>query len=230
MQLLFVIPARGGSKGIPGKNIKPLNGKPLIHYSIEYARQFTTDEFICVTTDSDAIAASAAEIGLTVPFKRPAELATDTAGSYEVLQHALAFYEEKGKSIDAVVLLQPTSPLREKYHLETALGLFDDSIDMVVSVQLSAANPYYNLFEENNKGYLHNCKGDGAFTRRQDTPAVYAYNGSIYIINPASLKSKTSFKSFDKVKKYVMEDKYSVDLDTMQDWEYTEYLLQRSKQ
>ena len=230
MQLLFVIPARGGSKGIPGKNTKPLNGKPLIHYSIEYARQFTTDEFICVSTDSDAIAASAAAIGLIVPFKRPAELATDTAGSFEVLQHALAFYEQKGKPVDAVVLLQPTSPLREKYHLEAALGLYDSSIDMLVSVQESAANPYYNLFEEDNNGYLHSSKGEGNFTRRQHIPAVYAYNGSVYIINASSLKIKASFKSFTKVKKYVMEARYSVDLDTMNDWEYTEYLLKKTKQ
>src|SRR5882724_8043313 len=96
-KLLFVIPARGGSKGVPGKNIKLLGNKPLIHYSIEFARLFTTDDNICVSTDSREIAASAAELNLEIPFLRPAALATDTAGSYEVLQHALSFFNQLGK-------------------------------------------------------------------------------------------------------------------------------------
>lgn len=229
MRLLFIIPARGGSKGIPGKNIKPLNGKPLIQYSIEYARLFAGDTDICLSTDSDSIANAAMDIGLQVSYHRPPELATDTAGSYEVLQHALAYYEKTGTRYDAVVLLQPTSPIREKFHLEEALKLYDSSLDMVVSVQLSAANPYYNLFEEDKNGCLHISKGEGLYTRRQDLPPVYAYNGSIYIINPVSLHEKPSFRSFDRTRKYVMDEKYSVDIDTPQDWAFTEYLLQKNK-
>ncbi len=229
MRLLFIIPARGGSKGIPGKNIKSLNGKPLIQYSIEYARLFAGDTDICLSTDSDTIANAAIDIGLQVSYHRPPELATDTAGSYEVLQHALAYYEKTGTRYDAVVLLQPTSPIREKFHLEEALKLYDSSLDMVVSVQLSAANPYYNLFEEDKNGCLHISKGEGLYTRRQDLPPVYAYNGSIYIINPVSLHEKTSFRSFDRTRKYVMDEKYSVDIDTPQDWAFTEYLLQKNK-
>src|SRR5215831_8877346 len=114
MQLLFIIPARGGSKGIPGKNIKPLNGKPLIYYSIEFARLFSDDQNICITTDSEAIKKTAETIGLAVPFLRPSHLATDTAGTYEVLQHAVGVYKDLAKEYDALVLLQPTSPFREK--------------------------------------------------------------------------------------------------------------------
>lgn len=225
MKWLFVIPARGGSKGIPGKNTRPLGGKPLIHYSIEFARLFAADEDICVSTDSDSIGQSAKNINYHLPFIRPAHLAMDTAGSYEVLQHAEAFYRDNGREYDAVVLLQPTSPFREKAHLEEALKLYSDDVDMVVSVQVSAANPYYNLFEEDAGGFLHVSKGDGGFTRRQDVPEVYAYNGSIYIINARSLRSNNSFAAFDRIIKYVMSDEYSIDLDTPADWNYAEFVL-----
>lgn len=224
MKLLFIIPARGGSKGIPGKNIKLLNGKPLIHYSIEYARLFAPDSDICVTTDDVKIADCARQIGYEVPFMRPDALATDHAGSYEVLQHALAFYKDRGLDYDAVVLLQATSPFREKKHLEEALPLFDKTVDMVVSVTETAFNPYYNLFEENENGLLKISKGDGTFTRRQDVPPVYAYNGSIYIINSGSLATYKGFSGFRAIKKYAMEARYALDLDTPADWEYAEYI------
>jgi len=230
MRLLFVIPARGGSKGIPGKNIKPLNGKPLIHYSIDFARLFTEDENICVSTDSNEIKQAVEIIGMEVPFMRPAALATDVAGSYEVLQHALSAYSSRGIEYDALVLLQPTSPFRKKEHLDEALQLYTAGVDMVVSVRESPANPYYNLFEEDKAGYLVISKGNGTYTRRQDVPKVYEYNGSIYIISADALKSKKSFKEFSAVRKYVMDDQYSIDLDTPDDWQYAEYLSKKENQ
>lgn len=225
MRPLFVIPARGGSKGIPGKNIKALGGKPLIYYSLEFARQFAPDSDICVSTDSADIIDCLKNINYHPPFIRPGHLATDTAGSYEVLQHAVSFYQEKGLNFDAVVLLQPTAPFREKHHLEEALQAFRSDVDMVVSVHLSAANPYYNLFEEDANGFLHTSKGDGTYKRRQDVPPVYAYNGSIYIINIKTLQRHSSFAGFERIVKYMMPDEYSVDLDTMADWNYAEYML-----
>ena len=120
MKTLVVIPARGGSKGIPHKNIKPLNGKPLICYSIDVARQFTTDEHICVTTDDDEIIKVVEDYGLKVPFKRPDELATDLCGSNEVIQHAYQFYAKQGVQYDAIMLLQPTSPFRKVEFLKEA--------------------------------------------------------------------------------------------------------------
>jgi N-acylneuraminate cytidylyltransferase len=227
--ILFLIPARGGSKGLPGKNIKLLNNKPLLHYSIEFARLFAPDENICLSTDSDEIIACAAQVNLAVPFKRPAALASDTAGSYEVLQHAVSFFENQGKKFDTVILLQPTSPIREKKHLLEALGLYTNALDMVVSVKLSKANPYYNLFEENKEGWLRLSKGEGQFTRRQDIPDVFEYNGSLYIINTRSLREKKSFTDFSSIKKYVMDEQYSIDLDTLQDWEYAEFLLKQAR-
>lgn len=217
MRYLIVIPARGGSKGIPRKNIKPFAGKPLIYYTIDAARSIVSDEDICVSTDDDEIIQVVENYGLKVPFKRPAELATDTAGTYEVLLHALDFYEKQGNHYDALILLQNTSPFRTAEHVKEALKLYTPEIDMVVSVKECAANPYYCVFEENDEGYLHVCKGDGNIYRRQDAPKVYEYNGAIYIINTDSLK-KQHMHQFSKRIKYVMEDKSSFDLDTMNDW------------
>lgn len=224
MKILTIIPARGGSKGIPHKNIKPLNGKPLIYYTIDCARAICNDEDICVSTDDAEIISVVEKYGLKVPFVRPAELATDTAGTYEVLLHALAFYEKQGKHYDVVLLLQNTSPFRTSIHVKEALKLYKPEIDMVVSVKETTSNPYYNCFEENVKGFLQISKGDGQYTRRQDVPKAYEYNGAIYVINPESLK-KMPLGKFPKRIKYVMDDIHSVDLDNMIDWKFAELII-----
>ena len=162
--------------------------------------------------------------GLKVPFVRPAELATDTAGTYEVLLHALDFYEKQGKIFDIVILLQNTSPFRTAEQVNEAIQLYKEGIDMVVSVKECPANPYYCVFEENKDGYLHVCKGDGKITRRQDAPKVYEYNGAIYIINSKSLKQMPLYAFPHKVK-YVMDAKSSIDLDTMFDWNMAEMTI-----
>lgn len=224
MNTLVIIPARGGSKGIPGKNIKLLGRKPLIGYSIDAARSIADDSHICVTTDDDHIIETVENYGLHVPFKRPAELATDTAGTYAVLLHALKFYEDKGERFDAIVLLQATSPFRTGKHIKEAIKLYSKDIDMVVSVKETDSNPYYICFEDDENGMLHISKGDGNYIRRQDCPPVYEYNGAIYIINTDSLKAKPLNK-FTKRVKYVMDREHSVDLDTMMDWMIAEYII-----
>lgn len=224
MNILVIIPARGGSKGIPGKNIKLLGGKPLIGYAIDSARSIVDDAHICVTTDDERIIKVVEDYGLHVPFKRPAELATDTASTYEVLLHALKFYEDMGERFDAVVLLQATSPFRTGKHIYEALKLYSNDIDMVVSVKETDSNPYYVCFEDDTQGFLYISKGDGYYTRRQDCPPVYEYNGAIYIINPSSLKSMPLNK-FTKRVKYVMDREHSIDLDTMMDWLMAEYMI-----
>lgn len=221
MNILVIIPARGGSKGIPHKNIKPLNGKPLIHYTIDEARQIVGDEDICISTDDPEIIKCVEDYGLKVPFVRPEELATDTAGTYEVLLHALSFYERQGRHYDVVLLLQNTSPFRKAEQIKEALALYNDNVDMVVSVKECAANPYYCVFEEDNNGYLHVCKGEGNIFRRQDAPKVYEYNGAIYIMNAEKLKT-THMHKMQKRVKYVMDDLSSFDLDTMWDWQMAE--------
>jgi CMP-N,N'-diacetyllegionaminic acid synthase len=166
---LVIIPARGGSKGLPGKNIKELQGKPLIHYTIEAARNLFDDDKIIVTTDDLAIKKCVEETGLKVPFLRPAELSTDIATTLDVILHAIRFSELNLYFPDTLVLLQPTSPLRNAQHIKEALVLYKDSIDMVVSVKETDSNPYYVLFEENERGYLVKSK-NGKYTRRQDCP------------------------------------------------------------
>lgn len=224
MNPLVIIPARGGSKGIPHKNIKFLNGKPLIYYTIDVARQIVSDDDICVSTDDPVIIKYVENYGLKVPFVRPAELASDTAGTYEVLLHALDFYERKGKEYDTIILLQNTSPFRTAEQVMEAMKLYSNDIDMVVSVKECSANPYYCVFEDNEDGFLNISKGDGKITRRQDAPKVYEYNGAIYVINPDSLK-RMPLGKFTKRVKYVMDDMHSVDLDSMIDWKFAEMII-----
>ncbi len=227
MNSLVIIPARGGSKGIPHKNIKPLDGKPLIYYTIDVARAIVSDDNICVSTDDDEIIKCVEKYNLKVPFVRPAELATDTAGTYEVLLHALNFYEKQGKQFDNIILLQNTSPFRTAEDVKKSLTLYSDDIDMVVSVKETSSNPYYNCFEEDDNGFLQISKGNGLFTRRQDVPKAYEYNGAIYVINPKSLKEKPLGR-FTKRIKYVMDDLHSVDLDNMIDWKFAEFIIKEN--
>ena len=229
MKTLYVIPARGGSKGIPHKNIKPLAGKPLIGYSIDVARQLAADDDICLTTDDPEIAATAESMGLNVPFLRPASLATDTCGTYEVLIHALDFYRDRGIDYDTLVLLQPTSPMRTADDVRTALALYSPDIDMVVTVKEAASNPYYNCYETDNDGFLHISKGDGGYTRRQDAPKVWEYNGAVYVINVESLR-RMPLSAFTRRRMSVMPAERSVDLDTPVDWLIAEKLIENSKQ
>ncbi len=224
MKILYLITARGGSKGVPGKNIKELCGKPLIYYSLDVARKLAKDIDICVTTDSLDTKKKVEDYGLKVPFVRPKYLATDTAGSYEVIVHAVKYYQRKGTNYDCVVLLQPTSPFRTKEHVQKALKMFTENYDMVVSMRKARTNPYYQMYAENSKGYLRKVIKTH-FTRRQDCPEVWEQNGAIYIIKVKSLLSNNSFSRFKKVKKYVMEEIPSTEIDTLTDWKYCEFLL-----
>ena len=216
---LFLIPARGGSKGIPRKNIRELSGKPLIYYTLDAAKAVTPAENICVSTDDDEIISKVEEYGIRVPFKRPPEFATDTASSMDVIRHALDFFHKKGRNFAGLVLLQPTSPLRTSVHIKEALTLFSDKIDLVVSVKITSSNPYFVLYEENSDGFLELSK-KGGFTRRQDCPVVYERNGAIYIYNTASLG-----KEPQKEVKYLMDQRVSVDIDTELEWQLAELIL-----
>ena len=224
MKTLYISPARGGSKGIPGKNIKPLAGKPLIAYSVEVAQQLAPDCDICVTTDDLEIIATVENMGIKVPFVRPAELATDHSGTYEVLLHALNHYEQQGISYDRIVLLQPTSPFRTVDDVNNCLKLYTPDIDMVVSVKQASANPYYNAFETDENGFLHISKGEGNYTRRQDAPPVWEYNGAVYVINTQSLR-KMPLNKFPRRRMCEMSAEHSIDLDTPTDWLIAESIL-----
>jgi CMP-N,N'-diacetyllegionaminic acid synthase len=222
---LFLIPARGGSKGLPRKNIKPLFGKPLIHYSIDIARQFTTDDCICVSTDDAEIKASVESIKLRVPFIRPLELATDEANSHDVVMHALDYYASKGRSFKGIVLLQPTSPLRLKKHLAEAMQLLSKDVDVVLGVKETKSNPHSVLVEKDSYGFLKKIMPESSITRRQDAPKVYEINGAVYIYNTDSLKKQNSFP-LERKMPYIMPSENSADIDTLLDWQWTEFLLE----
>lgn len=223
---LYIIPARGGSKGIPRKNIRLLGGKPLIAYAIDAAREAgAPDSHIILSTDDDEIADTARGCGLAVEYRRPVELATDTAGSREVILHAMDWADSRGLVYDCVVLLQPTSPFRRAEDILGALALYADGVDMVVSVKESAANPYFNLFETDAAtGWLRISKGDGLLTRRQDAPKVWEYNGAVYVINPASVRAM-ALGEFPRRLPYVMPASRSIDLDTEADWLLAEQMM-----
>ncbi|MDE6346170.1 MAG: acylneuraminate cytidylyltransferase family protein [Muribaculaceae bacterium] len=225
MKPLIIIPARGGSKGIPKKNIVPLNGRPLIDYTIKAALEIADVEQVILSTDSDEIAETARQCGLDVPYMRPAALATDTAGSREVILDVMDWADRQGREYDAVVLLQPTSPLRTAGDIAGAMALYDEAdADMVVSVAEARSNPYYNCFETDDDGYLHVSKGDGLYTRRQDVPPAYEYNGAVYVIRPESIR-KMAMGAFPRRVPYVMPAERSVDIDAPVDLLIASHLL-----
>jgi len=224
MSLLVVIPARGGSKGLPGKNVKSLNGKPLIHYTIEEARKIFNDEQILISTESPEIIEVAQKTGIRVPYMRPEYLSTDTARSEDVIKDAILWYESKAEKVETVVLLQPTSPFRKANHILEALSIYDSSVEMVVSTKVSKSNPYFNLFEEDTKGFLTKVKHGFDYANRQECPPVFEYNGAIYIFDKNSFLAN-GFRGFTRIKKYVMNDFSSIDIDTSFDWAIAEMLL-----
>lgn len=221
MKVLYLIPARGGSKGIPHKNIKLLNGKPLIQYSIEVARQLAEDDDICLSTDDVEIKNVAEKLGLKVPFLRPDYLASDTATTSDVIVHALEFYEKQDVHYDVVILLQPTSPLRTVQNVKDCIALYSDEYDMVTTVKESCVSAV--LCCENTDGYLEKVIGKSN-VRRQDAERLYEYNGAVYVINAQAVKEK-GLGGFTKIQKCVMDEEHSVDIDTLLDWRFCEMLL-----
>ena len=224
---LFLIPARGGSKGVPGKNIRRLDGVPLIAHSIRTALEVAgSPKDVVVTTDSEEIAGIAREAGASVPFLRPAELATDTASSRDVMLHAV---EVLGTDAgEPLVLLQPTSPFRNADDIRKALALYaGEKPDMVVSVRPAATNPYYNAYETGADGSLHISKGDGTVTRRQDAPQVWEFDGSIYVINPGSLERYPSLARMPRILPVENTSPVNIDIDTELDFLIAETLCQR---
>ena len=224
--ILVVIPARGGSKGLPGKNIKMLCGKPLIAYSIDVARAFADDKNICVSTDSEEIKQVVEQYGLKVPFLRPDYLATDTATSDDVLIHAVNYYREQyGQTFKKLLLLQPTSPLRTKEDVEGAIRLYRDDIDMVVSVMKSHAPAV--LCQDDDQGYVQLTYNKIAIGR-QEIPDMYEFNAAVYVMSVDALLEK-KMAGFTKIVKYVMSKEHSIDIDDIYDFLQVESILKYSK-
>ena len=220
---LFIIPARKGSKGLPGKNTKMLGEKPLIQYSLDFARQFTSDENICITTNDVDVLNIVNKMGYKEKFIRNEVLCNDTATSADVIKNAIQFYN---KSYKTVILLQPTSPFRNFKDFESGLEKIKNC-DLVVGVKEAKSNPYFNLFEENEKGSLKISKGNGEFTRRQDIPKVFEINGSMYIFKYQIACSYTNFNEINSINFIEMDEKHSIDIDTILDWQKAEFYLNK---
>ncbi|MDB5872705.1 MAG: CMP-N,N-diacetyllegionaminic acid synthase [Ramlibacter sp.] len=223
---IATICARGGSKGLPGKNIRPFSGKPLIAHTIAHALGCPEIDAVYVSTDDPLIADAARIAGAIVPYLRPAELATDQAGKLPVIEHLASHLEQQGELIGRIVDLQPTSPLRESSDIAAALRTRPDA-QLVVSVGEAADNPYFNLVEAAGDGLVHLSKGDGA-ARRQDVPPVYALNGSIYVWQRSALAHAAIHGLWSvTVAPYVMPRWKCVDIDTLEDFEHAQWLFGR---
>lgn len=227
MKILGLVCARGGSKGVKNKNIRKLNGTPLIAYSINILKKWGKASRIVCSTDSPEIAKIANEYGAATPFMRPVELATDTASKIPVLQHALRYCEEyDGAHYDTIIDLQPTSPLRKVHDLDDALAEFlKSNADVLYSVYESKVNPYFTLVELDAKGNAHLSKKlERDVVRRQDAPEVYAMNGSIYIYRRDYLLQAEELHC-ENERIYVMDEISSVDIDSELDFMIAECLM-----
>lgn len=223
MNSLFLIPARAGSKGVPNKNIRLLGGEPLIVHSIRQALLAAPSAAdVVVSTDSEEIAGIARNAGASVPFLRPSVLASDTASSRDVILHAA----DALPGYDSVVLLQPTSPFRNPDDIRKAMEIFEsERPDMVVSVRHAIANPYYDAFETDREGRLKISKGHGRYTRRQDAPEVWQFDGSIYVINLDSLRKYDSLATMPRILPLVNSSRYNIDIDSETDFRLAELLI-----
>lgn len=234
MKIIGIIPARGGSKSIPAKNIKKLLGKPLIAWSIKSALKSNLDRVI-VTTDDKKIANIAKKYGAEVPFIRPKKLATDTMGIEPVVQHTLDWLKKNENYVpDAVALMMPTTPLRPSKHINGAIRMFKkEKPDSVISVYEAQANdnPHWMLkINKKKKVVLFTDEPLSKIkTRRQELPKCYSRNDIIYILKPKNLKEKKPNLYGQKVKLYIMDHFYNIDINTPEDWFICEQKLKRIK-
>lgn len=223
--MLAIIPARGGSKGLPGKNIKLFHGKPLIAYAIEEAQNSKYIDKIIVTTDSKEIAEVALRYGAEVPFLRPKELADDESPVIDTYFHTIDRFIKEGLKIEDFIALQPTSPLRKSIHIDRAIEIFrEKKADSVISVSenehpiewiktIDEGDKLISFFVNNN-------------LNRQEYRRTYRPNGMIYIFNYSALKK---YKNYYMQNTYpmIIENKYAIDIDTISDFEYAEFLYDK---
>ncbi len=227
--ILGIIPARGGSKGIPRKNIKPLAGKPLIAYTITSAKASKLIDKLIVSTDDVDIISVCESLDVEVPFKRPKEFAQDNSGSLEVLQHAVEFFEKQNQFFDAVLLLQPTTPFRENGFIDKSIEVFynanSDSLVSVLPVP-HQFNPHW-VFEPNQEGFLEISTGDKKIIkRRQELPITYFRDGSIYITKTEVIKKGSLYG--DKISYIESNPTNHVNIDDKEDWQKAENIFKKN--
>lgn len=215
-KFVALITARGGSKGLPRKNVLPLNGKPLIGWTIEAAFDCVHIDDVFVTTDDEEIAIISAKFGAKI-IRRPLELASDTASSIDVISHAIAWLGKRGIPSENIVLLQPTSPLRTSVHLEEALTLYRiKNADFVISVFEPRYTPIKSYIEREDGSIMGLYSSEAPYMRRQDLPRAYQPNGAIYVFSKIEFKLNNHFPRKNAYP-YIMSEFDSVDIDTLDD-------------
>lgn len=223
-KVVAIIPARGGSKGVPGKNIKLLQNKPLIAYAIESAKESRYIDRVIVSTDDETIQEVALNYGAEVPFLRPPHLAKDTTPTLPVLQHIVNYLEEMNEKPDLIITLQPTSPFRTVGHIDNALEVMGDGgCDSVVSVCEVDYHPLWMKKIEEDL-ILPYVESDIQYTRRQDLPVVYKMNGAIFITNTNVLMNDNLILG-EKTKPLLMNQEDSIDIDTIWDFKLAEIIM-----
>jgi len=223
MSLIATICARGGSQGLPGKNIRLLHGRPLIAHSIAQALANPRIHGVYVSTDDEEIAAVAREYGAEVPFLRPAELATAQAPKLPVIRHLVETLEKEGVAISTIIDLDPTSPLRTQTDIDACLDLLDAGTDCVITGYVAEKNPYFNMVELDSQGSARLSKPPASpLAGRQAAPAVYAMNASIYVWHRATL-DKGLWEG--RTRLHVMPRERSIDVDSAIDFRLIELLM-----
>lgn len=228
MFILGTICCRGGSKGVPEKNIKPLNGKPLIAYTIETALNSSLLNDVIVSTDSEQIANIASRLGVNVPFMRPPHLSTDFSSKWDVFIHALESYESiNGITVDYLVDMDVTVPLKNKFDIDGAIqkALDDASVDVVITGYEPERNPYFNMMQVNAEGFAEIVmKGEKPIVRRQDAPEVYNLTPAAYVVKKSALYNYVHW-SKAKCKLYPIPRERAIDIDNEIDFKIVEFLL-----
>lgn len=228
MNYISLICARGGSKGLPNKNIYKLSGKPLIAWSIEIAKKVKKISRVIVSTDSEEIAKVALDAGAEVPFIRPPELATDSSPEWMVWRHAINYLEEEGEANFGLVVLPATSPLRNISDVEKCISEFENyKTDIVISVTEAHRSPYFNMIMVDDNGFSSLViKPKKALTRRQDSPEVFDMTTVAFIASIPFVKSNSHI--FDgKVRSVYIPRERSIDIDTAYDMEIAQYLANK---
>lgn len=225
-RVLALIPARSGSKGLPGKNIKPIAGKPLIAWSIEQGIKSDFIDEVIVSTDSNEIAKIAAKYGATIPFIRPANLSNDRAKTMDVILHAIKYYDLQNTPFDILVLLEPTSPQRDNLDIDTSLEMLENSnsAESIVGIsKIESCHPEFLVSLQD--GFLQSYLDNGfRVSRRQDIDDLFFYEGSIYASYTHSLVSRKNFYH-DRTLGYVVPKWKSFEIDDLTDFIIVEALL-----
>ena len=225
MKVLYLIPARGGSKGLPGKNKMMLGKYPLITWSVLAAKNCNVKGDIVVSTDDPEIAEIAKKSGAEVPFIRPSGLATDTSSAMDVVFHAIDWLEKQQRKYDLIVLLQPTSPFRSTEDIHLAIESVQNDVHAVVGVTVCQHHPLWTNVLPENKMMGNFIRPEIKNLQRQQLPVYYQINGAIYVSRVDYLRSYQSFVG-PQTKAYVMPSERSVDIDTIADFKLAEFYLQ----